>query len=208
MTTVIVFAMNQNRVLIGAAGKWLMDDKPSAEKQAIARAQRTTSDDPYYAFADLFATRPANTLMSKITKKEDYFTTRFVDTTRPNPPGFIKGGIESGETPQQTAAREFEEETFTKFPVERFVEVAPNVYKIDITNEEAEPIVPKWQTNFKNGFGELLKLNWMSVSNVHRSKDMLNSESQTALQYLPRSGGRRTRRRMLHKPKTLKKRIR
>ena len=185
-----------------------MDGKSQAEKEAIAKAQRTTSDEPYYAFADLFATRPENTLMDKIVQKQGYYTTRFIDKTRSIPPGFIKGGMEGSESPQQAAAREFEEETFTKLPVDRFVEIAPNVYKVDVTDEEADAILRKWKKSFMNGFGELVDLKWMNVSNVHRSKDILNTESQAALQYLPKSGGRRTRRRMLKKPQTLKKRIR
>ena len=117
--------------------------------------------------------------------------------------GFIKGTIESGETPQQTAAREFKEETFTELPIDRFVQVQPNVFKVDVTDEEATAILQNWETHFKKGFGELVELKWVPIKDIPSLS--LNRDSQGAVKYL---GGRRTRRRMFQKPKTLKKRIR
>lgn len=210
MTKVFVFVMNKNRALVVASGKWLIDTKSPEEKEAVAKSQRTTSDDPYYAFADLFATKPEGTLMPKVTQKEGYFTTRFISTLHPNPPGFIKGDIEAGESPLQSAVREFKEETFTELPTSRFVEVSPNtnVYRVDLTDEEAEGVYRTWETHFNHGLGELVSLTWTPVADVHRAKISLNPDSQSVLRYLPTSGGRRTRRRMLKKPKSLKKRIR
>ena len=203
MPSAIVIVLHGKKVLLGQGGTWRVDRDPS-----VAELQRSTASTPEAATVEILAKLPKGVIMKPVIWKGSYFTTKFIETTDPNPPGFIKGGIEASDaSPRTAAAREFEEETFTKIPASRFVELAPHVFKLEVDDTEAKEIIENWRRSFKAGIGELVTLKWMAVSTVHRSADILNKESQAALKHLPTSGGRRTRRRMLQKPKTLKKRI-
>jgi hypothetical protein len=181
---------------------------PESQKPALAQAQQSRAATATEATIEILGRLPSGAIMKPVVQRNGYFTGKFIRIKDPLPPGFIKGDIEGSETAKEAAAREFEEETFTKFPASRFVDVHDNIFKVKVTDQEAKDIVHNWKLQRKNGIGELVDLKWMALSNVHRSKDMLNKESQAALEHLPTSGGRRTRRRMLQKPKTLKKRIR
>jgi hypothetical protein len=185
-----------------------MDVTPESERAALRDAQRSYKSTATEAMVEIHGRLPAGAMMKPVVQNNGYFTGKFLRIADPHPPGFIKGDVEGSESAQVAAAREFEEETFTKLPADRFVPVHGNIFKLEVTDREAKDILGNWKTQRKNGIGELVELKWMALSNVHRSKDMLNPESQAALDHLPTSGGRRTRRRMLKKPKTLKVRIR
>lgn len=142
--------------------------------------------------------------MKPVVQRKGYFSTKFLLTSNPNPPGFLKGDIESGETAKDAISREVEEETFTKLPATRFVEVQPNLFRVDLSDTEAKDILRNWDIHRKNGIGELVTLEWVPIADVYKMD--LNRDSAFALQYLPKSGGRRTRRRRGHKkPKTTKR---
>jgi hypothetical protein len=82
-------------------------------KERVAKAQRSTAKTSADAYVDLYATRPANTLMTPPVQKVDkdtgqpYFTVRYISQAHPNPPGFIKGTFPDskfkGESPQDAA---------------------------------------------------------------------------------------------------------
>lgn len=201
---VIVLVMHDNNVLLGQGGTWREDRDPS-----VKPLQRSTATSAQDATVEFLGRLPKGTIMKPVVQRVGYFSTKFIETAKPNPPGFIKGGAEVGDADARAAiAREFEEETFTKIPASRFVELEPNVFKLVVTDAEAQAIIDTWKNAFRAGIGELVTLKWMAVSNVRRSSGILNRESKAVLHHLPTSGGRRTRRRMFQKPKTLKKRIR
>jgi hypothetical protein len=223
--TSIVFVIYDKSVLIATGAKWLLDDKQGGEALKIAEDQRSYKSTKEEALAEIQQKLPPNCLIRlPLDKKVDskgaqYYTTRFVDKSKPNPPGFIKGQINSskGETPKAAAAREFEEETFTKIDQSRFLEVSlgSGVFKLVLTNKsEADAILPNWQKNLNAGLGELVNLEWVPVADIKANKIDLNDDSKGVMVYFNRMrfGGRRKQtlrsRRMLKKPKTLKKRIR
>jgi hypothetical protein len=214
---VIVFAIHGKNILIGRGGKWHADGKSDAEKDRIANLQRSKLDTLAAAVAELLGKRPKDTLVRQPLKREEYYTTRFIDLNDPNPPGFIKGTHPDtehpGEKPKAAAAREFEEETFTKFDVGRFTEVSlgTKIYKIVLKDAEAAEVMKNWTAGKASGMGELVELDWVPIADILSGKLTLNSESDAAIDRLRRlklGGRRKTLRRMLKKPKTLKKRIR
>jgi hypothetical protein len=227
--TSIVFVIYDKSVLIATGAKWLLDDKQGGEALKIAEDQRSYKSTKEEALAEIQQKLPPNCLIRlPLDKKVDskgaqYYTTRFVDKSKPNPPGFIKGEIKPAkggtpkETPKAAAAREFEEETFTKIDQGRFLEVSlgSGVFKLVLTDKnEADTILANWRKNFNAGLGELVNLEWVSVADIKANKVNLNDASKGAMVYFNRMrfGGRRKQtlrsRRMLKKPKTLKKRIR
>jgi hypothetical protein len=201
---VIVIATHRDHVLITSGGKWLLNTMRSPPmKERVAKAQRSTAKTSADAYVDLYATRPANTLMTPPVQKVDketgqpYFTVRYISQAHPNPPGFIKGTFPDskfkGESPQDAAAREFEEETGYRVPDQhRFREVAAgtNIFKLAVPSElEAALIFRSWTIKLEAGEGELVDLGWVPIKNVR--KESLNPESQIAFPYLSSQGGRR-----------------
>jgi hypothetical protein len=214
---VIVFAIHGKNILIGRGGKWHADGKSDAEKERIANLQRSKLDTLAAATAELLGKRPKDTLVRQPIKKKDYFSTRFIDLDDPHPPGFIKGTYPDTEHPDEkpkaAAAREFEEETFTKFDTGRFTEVSlgTKVYKIVLKDAEATEVLKNWKDGKAAGMGELVDLKWVPIADILAEKLDLNPESTEVIERLQRlklGGRRKTLRRMFQKPKTLKKRIR
>lgn len=202
----IALVLHKDKVLLGEGGKWLADSTPKGDKAALAKKQQSTAKTATEATTEILSRLPAGTIMKPVVNKGTYFSTRFIRKADPNPPGFLKGDIETGESAKDAIVREIEEETFTKLPASRFTEVHTGIFKIELTDAEAKDIVSNWKRQFDAGIGELVSLQWVDIKDIPRYH--LNKESQSAVQHLPKSGGRRTRRRMLQKPKTLKKRIR
>jgi hypothetical protein len=191
---VIVLALHDKNVLIATGGKWYMDGKSDTDAEIIAESQRSrTTTNAADATREIQSAMPPNTLMKPVVKKPAYFTTKFVDKSRPNPPGFIKGTFPDkdfkNEKPKEAAAREFGEETFTKLPVGRFTEVSlgTKIYKVTLTDAEAKDVISNWSAKYKANIGELLDLKWVSIETAKTMS--LNPESSTAVKYLPKSGG-------------------
>lgn len=201
MSKAIALVVHKDKVLLGSGGKWLIDSVPQDQKADMANKQRSTAPTATAATAEILSNLPPGTLMKPVVKKGTYFSTKFLSKSNPNPPGFLKGEMEAGETAKDAIVREFEEETFTKLPPSRFTEVAPNVFKVVVTDAEAAQILSNWKAQFDLGIGELVSLQWVPIKDL--SNQVLNRESQASVRYL---GGRRTRRRSHKKPKTLKKR--
>jgi len=206
MPKAIALVVHKDKVLLGEGGKWLMDFTPKSKRDELAEKQRSTAKTTTEAMVEILSRLPAGSIMKPVVNKGAYYSTKFVRKADPNPPGFLKGDIEAGESAKDAIVREVEEETFTKLPASRFTEVHTHIFKIELTDTEAKDIVANWKRQFDAGIGELVSLHWAEIKNIPRYH--LNKESQSAVQYLPKSGGRRTRRRMFQKPKTLKKRIR
>lgn len=201
---VIVVARQGPNVLLGQSGKWLIDT--ASNKTQFAQTQRSTAETEEDAIADLIATAPPNANIANISKKNDYYSGKFVDTTNPNPFGFIKGTYPDpkfpGETPVQAAAREFGEETFT--PISEadltFIKKNPKVnlyvYRLDVDKPKADAIIDTWtKKGLGERVGELVTLKWVPITDLPTMT--LNEESQLA------SGGRKRtktlRRRKLYK---------
>ncbi len=184
----------------------------------MAAEQRSTNPDARAARMEIAARRKnwggQNTIVGPVVMKGTYFSGRFIDVRNPNPPGFIKGDIEGGETPVDAAVREVAEELSTVLQPAQFkqkhAQGAYTILQVDLTDAEADALYKRWKDDFDAGMGELVSLKWEPFASVHAMASSLNPESKMALAHLPTSGGRRTRRRrrMLKKPKTLKKRIR
>jgi hypothetical protein len=197
---VIVFAIHDKKILVATGGSWYADGKTDTEKEAIAKAQRSSAATAVVATAEILTRLPKDTQMKPVEQrtpkgKPAYFTTRFVNKSDPHPPGFIKGTFPDkehhpNEKPKEAAVREFEEETFTRIPIGRFTEVSlgTGVYKVILTDAEARDVITNWKTNHAANIGELVDLKWMLIAtllaDVASGKLKLNSESNAAVRYL------------------------
>jgi hypothetical protein len=189
MTKAIALILHDKKVLLGQSGKWLMDSTPEDKKDELAKKQRSYETDKAKAEAEILKNLPAGTHMKPIVKKPAYYTTKFVKLSPPNKQGFIKGDIEKGESGKAAIVREVREETFTKFPASRFKEVHTNIFRIELTDDEAERIVKNWDAQFKKKIGELVSLKWVEIKDL--KKDDVNEDSKDAHEHLPTSGGMR-----------------
>lgn len=197
---VIVIALHDKKVLIATGAGWLMNGKSTSEKAAIAEAQRSDAATEAAAEREIHARLPKNCMMKPVVWKErdGYYTTKFVDKSSPNPPGFIKGTFPDreypGEKPKDAAAREFEEETFTKFPVGRFSEVSfgTQVYKITLTDSEAQSVIANWKRHYSKDVGELIDLKWVPIADVLDNREDYNPQSREVFSRLEKykGGGR------------------
>jgi hypothetical protein len=210
---VIVLAFHKNTVLLTRSGKWYIDTKSTdKEKAAVAAMQRSRAEDYENAVADLVATCPENVQVTSVVKKSDYYTSRFISRDVEHPWGFVKGtwpdDAHPNEEPLAAAIREFKEETGVRFPADRFKPLASNVFRLDLSEYEAKQVYNSATNMMDRKVGELTSIAWVPVQELRRI--CLNRESKPALDYLggSRTRRRRTRRRMLKNPKTLKKRVR
>jgi len=197
---VIVLALHDKKVLIATGAGWLMNGKSHAEQGRIAEAQRSEAGTESAAEKDIRTRLPKNCMMRPLVwkEKEGYYTTKFVNKSDPNPPGFIKGTFPDKEFPKEgpkeAAAREFEEETFTKIPVGRFSEVSlqTQVYKVILTDGEAHSVIANWKRHYDKDIGELIDLKWVPIADVLANRDDYNSQSQHVFHRLEKyKGGNR-----------------
>jgi hypothetical protein len=184
--SVLVLALNRGKVLLGTGGKWYREGKSQAEQATIAAMQRTSATDPDTAVTDLIATAPPGVRIGPVVKKNGYYSTRFIDPSkRGNPWGFIKGTFPDtnypGETAEAAARREFEEETSTPL-TEPLTEVAPTIFRVTVDDAKADAILRTWRTKSREGYGELVNLEWVPIQDVRKD---LNPESMAALAFLP-----------------------
>jgi 8-oxo-dGTP pyrophosphatase MutT (NUDIX family) len=198
---VIVFALNQGRVLLGSGGKWYKDDKSPEERKKIREMQSTSATDPDDAIADLIATAPPGLRVTPLVKDGDVYVTKFVDPSKGgNPWGFIKGTFPDDsykdEEPEDAARREFEEETAT--PLTETLTLLnkpktlkdPHIYRVDLDDEKADAVIKNWRAKTREMYGELVNLEWVPIKDVRQD---LNRESNAALPLLPgwhQQGGR------------------
>ena len=203
---VIVLATSGRDVLIAQSGKWVTDeDKSVFALQKITGFPNTASG---HLQATQEATRRAERLGEdvKFTPLEwktepDRFSTRFVKPG--NPPGFLKGTYPDSkypdESPVEAAIREVKEETGFDITPYKIVPKTDNIFQVEIPKEG---IIQSWRAMGRQG--ELVDLRWEPISDIRKDIRLLNSESQTAVQYLPLKAG--TRRRRLRKSKNKKSR--
>jgi hypothetical protein len=203
---VIVLALHEGKVLIATGAGWHMDGKSDAQKKKIAEDQRSTADSATAATKDIKTRLPKDCIMKPVVKKDDYYTTKFIDTKSPHPPGFIKGTFPDSDHPKEkakaAAAREFTEETFTDLKVDRLSEVSlgTQIYKVVLTDEEARAVIANWKRHFSDDIGELINLKWVPIADVLEHPDDYNIQSREAFRYLKKyKGGRRVFSRGLNK---------
>lgn len=193
---VIAIAVHKDNVLLATGGKWYIDGKSKPLQARIAKEQRSTKPTEEEAADEIRARLPKGVHMKPLVKKTDYFTTKFVKLSDPNPPGFIKGTYpeRDGESPEAAIVREFEEETFTKIDKDKFHKVAHHVYKVQLTDDEAKAAIDNWKEKFtKEKTGELVNLEWVPIASVLGGTPKLNEESQAVVEHLvppPPGGGR------------------
>ena len=193
---VIVLATSGRDVLIAQGGKWLTDmDKTVYELQRITGVPNT----PRRRNATEVATERAQQLGEevKFTPLEwktspDRFSTRFVGPG--NPPGFLKGTYPDpkfpDESPVEAAIREVKEETGFDIRPYRIVPKTDTIFQVEIPKEG---ILQSWRAMGRQG--ELIDLRGEPISDIRKGIRLLNSESQAAVQYLPKVAGTRRRRR-------------
>jgi predicted NUDIX family NTP pyrophosphohydrolase len=196
---VIIFALNQGRVLLGSGGRWYKDGKSTEERKKIREMQSTTAVTQDDAVADLISTAPPGMRVSPLVKEGNVYYTKFIDPSKGgNPWGFIKGTFpddnHSGESPEAAARREFYEETSTELTEPLTLLSMPKslddpyIYKVDLDDEKAKAVIENWRQKTREMFGELVNLEWVPIENVTTN---LNPESNAALPLLPgwRQGG-------------------
>lgn len=198
---VIVLATSGRNVLISIPGKWLADDTPG-----LHEAQRIYLPEARRAAADREATSRARHLgedvkytplvwKPKDSHGDDRFSTRY---SRPGEsPGFVKGTFPDrafpGESEADAARREFQEETGTAIdPAWTWTRVAPNVFRVEVPESKTKGILRSWKAMGREG--ELHDLRWEPISDVRKDIRLLNTESRSAVQYLPLKAGTRRRR--------------
>jgi hypothetical protein len=196
---VIVLALHKTNVLIATGGRWLRDGKSSAEQAKIAEDQRSTKGTAEEATKDILTRLPANCLMKPVVKRDGHYTTRFITKASPHPPGFIKGTYPDPDHPKEgakaAADREFQEETFTVIDGRRLTEVSINsqIYKLVLTDDEADKVIKNWKAQYDNGIGELVDLKWVPIADVlanhEKDAETYNPESRKAIPYLKRYKG-------------------
>jgi 8-oxo-dGTP pyrophosphatase MutT (NUDIX family) len=218
MPKVFVFITRPGKVLIGQGGRWLIDSVSPADKSRLAADQRSNNTNARAARIEIAGRRRnwggQDTVVGPVVSKGSYFSGKFIDVRDANPPGFIKGDIEGKEKPLDAAIREVAEELSTVLQPSQFRQVHTQpeytIFQVDLKDADADALYKSWKDDFDAGMAELVKLTWEPFASVPAMR--LNFESKAVLTHLPipKPGGRRTRRRrrVLKKPKTLKKRIR
>ena len=221
--SVVVLAINQQKVLVGQTSRFLMetpfelmrDDQrvyfnkasseddafnillgriPALETKIVGKLGKT----PALAAATPPPPPPSTTHRVKISResierKSGYFTGRYYSTVDLFPAGFVKGGIKTGESPEDAAQREFQEETgFLITDKTRFKQCASNVFRLDLTDQEAADVEASWKAMDDLNQGEVFNLKWTPITGL--KKKSLNEESQPAHACLfKKPGGKRTR---------------
>jgi hypothetical protein len=196
MGTVVVILENRGRVLIGESGKYLQDTQklgdvqsfafpntPDGKRDAERAAQRQAKSLKALGFTPLvWKTDPP---------KGPRYSTKFLGpgTTV----GLLKGGIERGETPEQAAVREIREETGFNLNEGRMQSTSsPTVFRIELTDREATEILASWDRLRRETGSELVALQWKTPGELRPLKDLVNSETKSALGF---GGRRKTKRR-------------
>jgi hypothetical protein len=213
MPTVIVFVTNNNRVLIGCGGKYLMDSETYGTQSAtnLANQQRFPGPDTPAtrdaAIAEFQTRRPGEKFIPPEWKLgsgsiPDRWTTRYVQPVcEPTRRGFIKGGMtaKDGGDPRNTALREMEEETGFEMDPTKLTQITPTLFHYPATDVEASAILASWSAMSAT---ELVELTWQPIASVGRinpeSMNVLPSLPGRATRYVPphkRNGGKKTRRR-------------
>jgi hypothetical protein len=190
MPKVFAFIRHGKKVLLGAGAQWILDVTPKDKQDELAESQRSYEKTKAKAETELLGRVPGDAIMKPVEKRPKYYTTKFISTKKKDrfPIGFIKGDKESTDTSSQHAiAREVEEETFTRFPPSRFVEITTNVYILDVDDAEATAIYRNWHSQYTRRIGELVKLKWVDIDKVDEKQ--LNPESKRVLKHLPAPGG-------------------
>ena len=203
---VIAIAVHKDNVLLATGGKWLIDGKSKPIQARIAKEQQSTKTTEKEAADEIRKRLPKGVHMKPLVKKLDkdtnqpYFTTKFIKLDDPNTPGFIKGTFPDknykNELPEAAIAREFEEETFTKLDESKFHQVAPHVFKVELTDAESKEVIRNWKAKFTHEkTGELVNLEWVPITSILSGTPTLNEESQAVLKHLipppPAGGGTR-----------------
>lgn len=139
--------------------------------------------------------QPANAA-KKILALPGRFVTRFIVPI--HPPGFVKGTYPDpaypGETPQQAAAREFQEETGVSLPVSSFMPNPqnPTIFRLSVSPAQKDQIVRTWSAMDQQNLGELFELRWEPISDIYADRTKLNNDSKAIIEFLPSGAGKRS----------------
>jgi len=202
MVVVLAVKPTTQEVLIGQTSDWLIKNPTFGlrkEQQHVKLTQASTEDE---AFAFLLRQIPTlvppnSSIQIKIPRESienrgTYFTGKYYSNLNLHKPGFIKGGIKSGETPRKAAQREFEEETGIRVKDTRFKPCAGNVFRLELNNQEAARVKASWDTMNAANKGEVFNLAWTPIATLDKAS--LNPESEAAYPCLVATpGGKRTR---------------
>lgn len=198
-------------VLLGSSGTWATKNKPDGpEKVALFNDQRipAPADTPEglaqakREFGNRATARGYN--VGNITWKPAdatgpaRYSARFLNRAEPNPPGFIKGTVDTDDVAvlRAHAIQEFYEEIGIQLPADRLIATpAPNVFVVDMMGvvEQKKDVIDHWKE--LKPFTELIKLEWVPIPDVIEkpSRVRLNPQSDSVRQYIPSptEGGRR-----------------
>jgi hypothetical protein len=207
MSTAIVIAKNErDEVLIGQSSPYLIDHPDyglTANEQRVYFTNPNAKKKLSKTFNELLSRIPSiiarhGSVKIKISKesienKGAYFSGKYRSDLALYPPGLIKGQTDR-QAPRVAAQREFKEETGVDIKLDRFIPCAndPNVFLLDLTNDEADDVLASWQAMDTRNEGEVFNLHLEPLATLDRNT--LNPESKDALNAcLPTPGGRRRR---------------
>lgn len=198
-------------VLLGSSGTWAIETVPDGpERVALFNDQRipAPADTPEgLAQAKDEFERRANARHYNVGniawKAADAngparYSARFLSRAHPNPPGFIKGTVDTDDVAvlRAHAIQEFYEEIGIQLPADRLTATpAPNVFIVDMMDvvEEKRDVIDHWRE--LKPFTELVELKWVPIPDVIEkpSRVRLNPQSDSVRQYVPSpaEGGRR-----------------